>query len=184
MQEFPNFLNRDDIKNLQKTFISFRDDQTWSLDEITSSPCPIKDELIEDSPQLVHSFTSFGKPASPHYTLLNPILEKLSLVCDRKISLVRAKINVLSRKLIKGYNMPHVDSQEDRFFSGILYLNDSDGPTFLFDQHYNDDFNAFTIYQKILPQENKLIIFDSNRYHASSNPSKHDSRTVLNLVFY
>jgi hypothetical protein len=80
--------------------------------------------------------------------------------------------------------MPHVDSQENKFFSGILYLNDSDGYTFLFDQFYNDNFNNFTIYKKILPQANKLIIFDSNRYHASSNPYKNDFRTVINLVFY
>lgn len=183
MQEFLNFLNDHDIKKLQQTFITSQKDQNWSRDEFTSAPCSIKSDLIEDSPQQVHNFMSFGKPVSPHYTLLDPVVENLSTIRNKKISLIRAKVNVLSKKIIKGYNMPHVDSQENNFFSGILYLNDSDGYTFLFDQFYNDNFSNFTIYKKILPQANKLIIFDSNRYHASSNPYKNDIRTVINLVF-
>jgi hypothetical protein len=66
----------------------------------------------------------------------------------------------------------------------VYYLNDSDGDTFLFNEKYGDGFSDFTVMERISPKKNRAVIFEANRYHASSNPSQAENRYVLNWVFF
>lgn len=182
MYEICNFLENALFKKIENTFVNFQDNVSWTADDFTSPACKINDPDIHDTPQLVHSFTSYGRATSLHYPLIIPIIEKIKEFSNNS-ELVRAKTNVLFRNVIGKYNMPHVDELSQDFFSAILYLNDTDGDTYLFNQFFNDDFDRFSVYKKVTPNKNKLIIFNSNRYHASSNPKINEKRLVINLVF-
>ena len=78
--------------------------------------------------------------------------------------------------------------------TGIFYFHDSDGDTILFDQidDPNGDVNQritdifaqeYTVAERIKPEKNKFILFNGNRFHASSNPRINQYRMVLNFNF-
>jgi hypothetical protein len=83
------------------------------------------------------------------------------------------------------YNSPHID-HEFPHKSMILYLNDSDGDTYYFDQYYDgtpiQDIK-FTVKERVSPRANRAIIFDGYQYHAGSNPLYHDTRVLINITY-
>ena len=83
------------------------------------------------------------------------------------------------------YNIAHPDANDDHI-SMILYMNDSDGDTIIFDQdsRVNQNPKELTIRQRITPKANRALIFDSSLYHASSQPRNTPVRRVLNAVYY
>ncbi len=99
--------------------------------------------------------------------------------------LIRLKANVLlqqSTAPIDHYNIPHQDSAGDSL-SMVYYCNDSDGPTVLFNEFYCETPpSRLTIRERVQPKKNRAVIFESNRYHASSNPIHTKARFVLNFV--
>jgi hypothetical protein len=66
----------------------------------------------------------------------------------------------------------------------VYYVNDSDGDTFLFNEFYESGKvpELFTLYNRVSPKKNRLVIFESNRYHASSNPKLNQDRFIINFV--
>ena len=83
----------------------------------------------------------------------------------------RIKANLLQPHPDAGEHHPwHTDSTES-YTSMIYYINDSDGDTFL----------NKTETKRITPKANSAVIFPSNLWHASSNPTK-GRRIVLNYM--
>ena len=83
----------------------------------------------------------------------------------------RIKANLLQPHPDAGEHHPwHIDSTNS-YTSMIYYINDSDGDTFL---------NKIET-QRITPKANTAVIFPSNLWHASSNPTK-GRRMVLNYM--
>ena len=83
----------------------------------------------------------------------------------------RIKANLLQPHPDAGEHHPwHTDSTES-YTSMIYYINDSDGDTFL----------NKTETKRITPKANSAVIFPSNLWHASSNPTK-GKRIVLNYM--
>ena len=89
----------------------------------------------------------------------------------------------------------HVDTDIDHRVC-ILYLNESDGDTIIYNEEYNADGNLdtfeyakkitncnFTESERHSPEKNKAIIFNGNKYHSSSTPQFHKERIVLNINF-
>ena len=80
---------------------------------------------------------------------------------------------------------PHIDN----FFphiSSILYINDSDGNTIIYNQKYNDydKFNQqFTVQKEIEPRANRVLIFDGMYIHTGRTPAKHNRRILINSNF-
>jgi hypothetical protein len=81
------------------------------------------------------------------------------------------------------YNVPHVDWPDlDNYFTLLYYLDDSDGDTFIFNEHIDDGFpNTVTIDQRISPKSNMALLVDGGKYHASSNPVKSNKRITINF---
>ena len=80
----------------------------------------------------------------------------------------------------------HHDTVKPNSYSAVYYINDSDGDTFLFNEVVTDETvlpERLTVAVRITPKKNRLLIFESNRYHASSNPRISDSRFVINTIF-
>jgi hypothetical protein len=89
----------------------------------------------------------------------------------------------------KIHGVPHVDGYTDIPYKvGVYYVNDSDGDTVLFKQTTDDTTpvdvmnGKLDIDQTLSPKKGRLIIFDSNIYHAVGKPKK-NVRSVLNYHF-
>jgi len=84
-------------------------------------------------------------------------------------------------------NGAHVDADDLPHIGGLLYLNDSDGDTIIYEQEHSlgkdssIEHDVFTEKIRVSPKSNRLVIFDGYHFHASSSPTKHPTRYVLNI---
>ena len=91
----------------------------------------------------------------------------------------------------------HIDSHKPHQ-TGLLYLNDSDGDTYFYDNYYDpsldDGLSQFDYFKKfvkddlkeeqsVTPKANRLVLFDGYRYHASSSPVNTQFRIVMNFNY-
>lgn len=120
------------------------------------------------------------------------VLDSVNKKLDR---LHRIRIGFIPIGAVPIVNIPHVDVPYNHTV-GLLYLNDSDGDTIV----YNEKFNPYgsyeiskyyeehlnsqvTEYRRFTPEENKFIMFDGMHYHSSSTPIKTKRRIAVNFVF-
>lgn len=98
----------------------------------------------------------------------------------------RVKFNLLLKQNFgEHYNQPHIDTPAPTY-SMVYYLNDSDGDTVLFNEKYSPEQKdpiKLTVMERITPKKNRAVVFESNRYHASCNPSISENRFVINWIF-
>jgi len=108
----------------------------------------------------------------------------------------RARFGLLEPKPQGKYiNVPHID-YEMKHFTALLYLNNSDGETIIYNEKYNINSNTdgvnyydeilkktVTIKTKIECKENRFIMFDGFHYHSSTCPTNVNRRIVLNFNF-
>lgn len=138
--------------------------------------------IFYDKPWDVKSFT---------YKQLESFISQLEISLGlREEDIIRFRASMKSPKLgfsEGNYNLPHVDY----FFpheSLIYYINDSDGPTYVFDQvhqytgkNLGIGFDSFTIKTKILPKANRLLWINGLQYHTASNPIQSKRRVIFNI---
>jgi len=113
----------------------------------------------------------------------------INIICQNlKLNIVITKIrlNMLfnHKDILKNkYNTPHVDNKLNKDnYTLIYYINDSDGDTIIFNEHYSEvKTNKLSIYKKITPKKNKAVIFNSSYFHASTNPSNFENRIIMNV---
>jgi hypothetical protein len=109
--------------------------------------------------------------------------------------LLKVRYGMITALETQRIHQPHVDLLEPHTV-GLIYLNDSDGDTILYNEKYDVDSalsssdyysqilnNTVTIKETFSPEKNKMLVFDGRMYHSSSTPSKHSSRIVLNFSF-
>jgi len=85
------------------------------------------------------------------------------------------------------HHHPHIDMTVPHMVC-LYYVNDADGDTFFFDKTrddvqpgtYND--TKFKVIKRVTPKKGTAVIFNGNRYHASSSPTK-GVRCILNFDF-
>jgi|TARA_B110000908_G_scaffold157435_1_gene197564 hypothetical protein len=103
----------------------------------------------------------------------------------------RVKANLLIKDVeaVNTYHPPHVDSLMDNSLSMVYYVNDSDGDTILFDKQVDHtspnrhQHLGLTEIGRVSPKKGRAVIFNSNRFHASSMPIDNERRVVINTVF-
>ena len=150
------------------------------------------DDNIIMQPQFVHKLYDCNEISSTAYS------DVMNLFCGtgvESLSPERIKVNLLQTPFDKTkgkYHIPHVDHGDDGYISLIYYVNNSDGDTYLFDKtsydnkslkHYKERVNNLTVEKTVSPKKGRVVIFDSNKFHAGSPPLNHSSRCVLNMVF-
>jgi len=110
--------------------------------------------------------------------------------------IIRIRIGLLERKPEGKYvNIPHVDMIEQHF-AGLLYLNDSDGETIIYNEKYDTQYNMnpvdhynnvlerkVSIKQKVECKENRFMMFDGFHYHSSTCPTNVNRRIAINFNF-
>jgi len=161
--------------------------------ETSEYPSKLRNSVIAnkntyDTHGLVHVVhdTDRGINSFLHETFSN-IVEKFCKEHDLEFEKhIRMKINLVFQK--KGfkdkYHYPHIDTPE-RHYVLLYYINDSDGPTWLFNNKYDGENHSDTLETaiKIEPKQGRAVLFDGRYFHASTNPAKHDYRAVINFNF-
>ena len=88
---------------------------------------------------------------------------------------------------------PHIDEFMPHLVA-LFYLTDSDAETVIYDEKITDfnsddgiceryspqEYNNFKIKQKIIPKENRIVIFNGSYVHGGSTPGTTKNRIVIN----
>lgn len=87
--------------------------------------------------------------------------------------IIRAQFNLLFRHPSNLPSCPHVDQTCDH---GVLlfYLHDGDGETIILDDYANE-------IDKVMPKENRVLVFDGTQLHSGGCPQHIETRVVLNV---
>ena len=100
----------------------------------------------------------------------------------------RAKININLPYKTKSSLTPHTDSYISNSITYLYYVNDSDGPTIIYNkrgQKYDTPKPPWWWKKtKVLPKQGRLVRFPSDSVHSGNVPHTHSSRIVLNLIFH
>jgi hypothetical protein len=144
-----------------------------------------KDAASYESEQLVHALYLEGARRSQFFDIVFPFFYFLEEKTGIRMGAIeRIKANMLLKSDLPDdqYNTPHIDVPDPGYKSLLYYVKDSDGDTFIFNETFNDK-KTLTLQKRVSPKKGKAVIFDSNTWHASSNPRQSQNRVVLNLIF-
>ena len=140
------------------------------------------DPNVKDHFHLVHSVIRWqeednetvinSNAADLCVNLLNKLMKHIG---EDSYSIYRTKINLTPKyKRTKGtYCVPHNDLEREHMVV-IYYVNDSDGPTYLFEE------DGRTIIKKVEPKKGRFLMFNGNIKHAGSHPMDSPFRLVIN----
>ena len=126
-----------------------------------------------------------GDITSNYLTFFMPMVyiatEKINVKYN---NIIKARTFLQIPRNSKSHNIPHIDLTHPHLVF-LYYVNDSDGDTFLFEETLDDTPNPqedyqFNIKQTVSPKKGRGLIFNGNRYHASSNPTQ-IPRCVINF---
>ena len=161
----------------------------WQYNASTNDPSApeilSKSAKSYDSDQFVHAFFEESARRSAFFDIVFPMFYFLEAKTGLQLGAVeRMKANLLVQKQIDPdtYNTPHVDIPSPPMKSLLYYVKDSDGDTFIFNETHADK-KPLTIRKRVSPKKGKAILFDSNTWHASSNPRENRTRVVTNFIF-
>ena len=126
---------------------------------------------------------------------LLPVIEYIEDGMNRKelfeIQPIRIKVNMLLNhsKVTSSNqnNVAHIDNKYFNSYSGIYYVNDSDGDTIIYNEKWSSQ-NPYrpenlTEKMRIAPKKNRFVLFDGLYYHTSTNPIENENRVVINMNF-
>ena len=136
------------------------------------------------------------KHESKHWPFIKPFVYHINeaLGEDAK-NIFRVRVNLMLRAYPEDmpWNNEHIDSPTPHY-TGIYYVNDTDGPTYIFDQKVTDiqhknwtqdvvlnyiNNTEFTVAQAVGPKKGRLVVFNGQRFHASSKPRDNQNRIVI-----
>jgi hypothetical protein len=127
------------------------------------------------------------------YNFYSPLLySACNGICSIKnLTQIRMFLSIPVHGDIHKIDNPHVDKFEPHMV-GLYYINDSDGDTVIFDKQFNYGIDEpwpcktpateIPILKTITPKKGRFVLFNGNRYHASSQPLK-SPRAVINFNF-
>jgi hypothetical protein len=136
-------------------------------------------------PQLAHIFYTDDRINSEYFDLLIPVLHKFEDSTGYKVKRIhRIKANMLMDqnhkeddiKMAIHKDIPAEGKDKDykHWVSLILYLDDSDGDTLIYE---GDD-----VVKRVTPKRNRAFIFQSSLVHNATPPKKNHTRKVINFI--
>ncbi len=162
-----NNLSQNDVKNISDLFMG--DYMEWFYNEHTVNNT--KDNQY-DSPQLVHLIFDSGE-------IYSQLMESIGIIpmsSGKPLDGIhRIKSNMMLGNNLGGakHNTPHKDADE-KHFSILYYVNDSDGDTIFFDDNGKE-------FKRVSPKKGRMVIFDSDILHTSTPPNE-GRRVVVNFI--
>lgn len=130
----------------------------------------------------------------PHRFIENTVNKVLTNANEKVNTLLRVRL-ILNTVSDGPYeNGVHIDESVPHK-TALLYLNDSDGETIIYNEKYDHTSNFVpdtyfkanvqqpTVLEKITAKANKLCIFDGLHYHTGTLPTKTARRVVMNINY-
>jgi hypothetical protein len=160
-----------------------------STNDLANPQIMSRNEKSYDGDQFVHALYKEGERKSAFFDIVFPMFYFMEDKTGVTLATPeRMKANLLVKKNIDpdAYNTPHIDIPDAGFKSLLYYVQDSDGDTFLFNETYQQTQavkKPLTVRKRIAPRRGKAVLFNSNIWHASSNPRENATRVVLNFIF-
>lgn len=183
MQVVNNFITPEEQKELYEYVSSNKMPYRIYPTHIFDENSLLKDK-VHAPQQLTHFMYMHGEEnSSPHLKIIRPIFDMLQNWLG-EITLFRVKVNVTFP--YPGYNryQPQVAHTDMAYDDGrkvphqvfLYYINDSDGPTYFFNEKYE-------LTDAIEPRMGRGVLFDGSQLHAGSNPVQYPFRFALNINF-
>ena len=185
--EIDNLLPKSFEKEIHNTLMDTSIPWYFSSSTVSSDYQFIDLNNVQDSYQFSHLIAWPNTNTSWLWQFVKPVLHLLEKDLNLNISnYSRCKANLLVPNIdfkLGNYHPPHHDGQNS--LSLIYYVNDSDGDTYFFDKEFVEDTSnlSLNVTKQITPSRGKAVLFNSEQYHASSNPINSERRVVLNYVF-
>lgn len=134
----------------------------------------------------------------PAYENFVPMLAHCEFALNLKMdSLARLKANLTTTSITDEPFEPHVDQPDVSMTTAILYLNDSSGPTYIYDYKcpvgsstntaldlYKKNKDEFKVLVAVPPKKNRMIVFDGDYYHSGSRPTTNKTRMNINFNWF
>lgn len=118
----------------------------------------------------------------PEDRLFFPLFLKIHEEFNRPISdIIRARLDMTLRSPPNTKHTPHRDLGEESHLTFILYLNDSDGDTVIYNEREPSE--EYTVKDIITPKKNRLVMFDGSCFHTGHSPSENNNRVLLNINY-
>jgi len=185
-----NALPTDVFKKLQDEILGF--DFPWHYGRRVSP-----DDGSDANPYMigwVHTVSDLGLEAKYSQELYEDISKALFSTLDDigEIGRIRLICNTKSEEPL--ITRPHVDF-DHAHQTALFYLNNSDGPTILYNEKYNPVLgigsnekynrikNQLTVGATIEPRENRLVVFNGLNYHGGTLPVTTARRVVMNINY-
>mgnify|MGYP006292180057 CR=1 FL=1 len=110
------------------------------------------------------------------------LLEKICNHSNLKLKeIIRIRAGLITRT---PYHITH-NAHVDYIFphhTALFYITSCNGPTIMYNQKYPND-TILTEQAKIMPEENKIVVFDGLQYHSSTSQTDTKQRIVINFNF-
>tara|TARA_B110000503_G_C6990966_1_gene347312 strand:+ start:144 stop:623 length:480 start_codon:yes stop_codon:yes gene_type:complete len=157
MKVVNNFLEKEEFSILQKNILGTT--FPWYYNDIKTLPG-------DKSFQFVHNFFWNDTILSPSWNNIAPILNKLNA---KKIIRVKANLTPKKEKFFK--SIMHIDTEIKKSKTAVFYCNTNNG------------FTEFDDGISISSEENKIVIFDSQKLHCGGDCTDSNIRVVINFNY-
>lgn len=132
----------------------------------------------------------------PHNLIEPSVRLALGYAGEKVKSIIRIRC-ILNTVADKNYEFGiHIDVQQPHR-TALIYLNDTDGDTIIYNERYNpslstlggkitiddDTLPDLTIKQAITPKANRIAIFDGHLYHSGRTPTNAPRRVAININY-
>lgn len=155
------------------------------------------DQPSIDGYSYAHTSIANAEHNGPFSYILESALLVLADKAGQKIKHIeRARMGQIGYRPTPLVHPAHIDYDVPHWV-GLLYLNDSDGDTVIYDQRYEIEFigkknihqryleikDNLTVLKSITPKKNRFVSFDGYHYHSSTTPTQVDRRVVINFNY-
>jgi hypothetical protein len=122
------------------------------------------------------------------YPMILPMVFEAAAKADLKVGTIMFSRSFLTMPIpgdtLDTFDHVHVDTPDEHMVC-LYYANDSDGDTFLFDKTSKDTptllkTTKLEVIKRVTPKKGRVVLFNGNRYHSSSGPTK-GVRCILNF---
>ena len=139
---------------------------------------------VENDRMLTHPLILHNTVVSDMYNKfanIKPLIESKFEVNIKFIQEMKINFSLPGEIKPDQYLMPHYDNHKLGSKTMILYMNDCEGDTILFNEYYEGYHNTDkkTIYKRYSPKINKAIMFDARRYHSNSFSTKNIRAVIV-----
>ena len=115
-----------------------------------------------------------------------PVLEAFKNLTGLEYQIQRIKANFNPKEVIENKGscyVPHVDIENGGGWTGIYYINNSDGDTVIFNEKTNNPVRnqeEISVKQVIQNKKGRFVLFNQDNLHAGCPPIENDNRLVIN----